>query len=63
MMRIIFCPYLSQTKECPCEYEEKCNEGSGSKKSCWYDHCQEVCVHAGTEKCPLKLKGSGSSKK
>jgi len=23
-MRVIFCPYLSQDKECPCEYEKEC---------------------------------------
>jgi len=23
-MKVIFCPYLSELKECPCEYEEEC---------------------------------------
>jgi len=23
-MRVIFCPYLSELKECPCEYEKNC---------------------------------------
>ena len=22
-MKVIFCPYLSELKECPCEYEKK----------------------------------------
>lgn len=23
-MKVIFCPYLSELKECPCEYEQNC---------------------------------------
>ena len=23
-MKVIFCPYLSELKECPCEYEKEC---------------------------------------
>jgi len=25
-MKVIFCPYLSELKECPCEYEIKCKQ-------------------------------------
>lgn len=23
-LSVVFCPYVSELKECPCEYEEKC---------------------------------------
>jgi len=32
-MKVIFCPYLSELKECPCEYELQClNEFRHLKK-------------------------------
>ena len=41
-MRVIFCPYLSELKECPCEYEQKCTTKpkaivgmEGKNLACW----------------------------